>query len=201
MASLPLDDIVLTAAVLGSLPRSLLFLGGGRAGAVDEGPIAQAFSRYAAVSVISTSVTLSLLGLLVYTKTLSPGWANVVAHGVGYGPFFRAEPALGLGQKNQAFVAERGGTVLRSVLQRSRAFDARRQAGCGLVGRGRTGPRCRGPGLPGRQPADFRFSVGCSVLSFSTGCCSAASSANRPTGRLPADKLHGRRVRAVEQAA
>jgi putative flippase GtrA len=45
-------------------------------------------ARYATVSAISTSVTLSLLGILVYTKTLSPGWANVVATGVGTVPSF-----------------------------------------------------------------------------------------------------------------
>jgi putative flippase GtrA len=45
-------------------------------------------SRYAAVSVISTTVTLSLLGLCVYTKTLSPGWANVVATAAGTVPSF-----------------------------------------------------------------------------------------------------------------
>lgn len=45
-------------------------------------------SRYAAVSAISTSVTLSLLGVLVYTKALSPGWANVVATAVGTVPSF-----------------------------------------------------------------------------------------------------------------
>ena len=45
-------------------------------------------SRYAAVSAISTSVTLSLLGLLVYTKALSPGWANVVATAAGTVPSF-----------------------------------------------------------------------------------------------------------------
>ena len=45
-------------------------------------------SRYAAVSAISTSVTLSLLGVLVYTKALSPGWANVVATAAGTVPSF-----------------------------------------------------------------------------------------------------------------
>ncbi len=45
-------------------------------------------SRYAAVSVISTTVTLSLLGLFVYTKTLPPGWANVVATAAGTVPSF-----------------------------------------------------------------------------------------------------------------
>jgi putative flippase GtrA len=43
---------------------------------------------YAAVSAISTSVTLSLLGVLIYTKALSPGWANLVATGVGTVPSF-----------------------------------------------------------------------------------------------------------------
>ncbi|HXW80438.1 MAG TPA: GtrA family protein [Acidimicrobiales bacterium] len=45
-------------------------------------------ARYATVSAISTSVTLSLLGILVYTKALSPGWANLVATGVGTVPSF-----------------------------------------------------------------------------------------------------------------
>ena len=45
-------------------------------------------SRYAAVSAISTSVTLGLLGALVYTKALSPGWANVVATAAGTVPSF-----------------------------------------------------------------------------------------------------------------
>ena len=45
-------------------------------------------TRYAAVSAISTSVTLSLLGVMIYTKTLPAGWANVVATGVGTIPSF-----------------------------------------------------------------------------------------------------------------
>jgi putative flippase GtrA len=45
-------------------------------------------TRYAAVSAISTSVTLSLLGAMIYTRALSPGWANVVATGVGTVPSF-----------------------------------------------------------------------------------------------------------------
>jgi putative flippase GtrA len=45
-------------------------------------------SRYAAVSAISTSVTLSLLGLLVSTRALSPGWANVLATAAGTVPSF-----------------------------------------------------------------------------------------------------------------
>jgi putative flippase GtrA len=45
-------------------------------------------SRYAAVSAISTSVTLGLLGAMVYTKALSPGWANIVATAAGTVPSF-----------------------------------------------------------------------------------------------------------------
>lgn len=45
-------------------------------------------ARYATVSVISTSVTLSLLGTLVYSRTLSPGWANLVGTAVGTVPSF-----------------------------------------------------------------------------------------------------------------
>ena len=45
-------------------------------------------ARYATVSAISTSVTLVLLGTLVYTRSLTPGWANVVATAVGTVPSF-----------------------------------------------------------------------------------------------------------------
>jgi putative flippase GtrA len=44
--------------------------------------------RYAAVSAISTSVTLSLLGAMIYTGALSAGWANIVATAVGTIPSF-----------------------------------------------------------------------------------------------------------------
>jgi putative flippase GtrA len=44
--------------------------------------------RYTAVSAISTSVTLSLLGTLVVTRALSAGWANLVATAVGTVPSF-----------------------------------------------------------------------------------------------------------------
>ena len=40
------------------------------------------------VSVISTTVSLSVLGTLVATRALTPGWANVVATGAGIGPSF-----------------------------------------------------------------------------------------------------------------
>ena len=96
VGSLPLDAVVLTAAVLGcchgSVPFPAAVAGEGRMKA-----LLRRLSRYAAVSAISTTVTLSLLGLFVYTKTLSPGWANVVATAAGHGAVVRAEPALGLG--------------------------------------------------------------------------------------------------------
>ena len=44
--------------------------------------------RYGAVSVISTTVSLTVLGVLVFTGALTPGWANVVATAVGTLPSF-----------------------------------------------------------------------------------------------------------------
>lgn len=44
--------------------------------------------RYGAVSAIATTVSLSVLGILVATSTLSAGWANVVATAVGTVPSF-----------------------------------------------------------------------------------------------------------------
>lgn len=44
--------------------------------------------RYSAVSVIATSVSLTILGVLVATRSLSPGWANVVATAVATVPSF-----------------------------------------------------------------------------------------------------------------
>jgi len=44
--------------------------------------------RYGAVSIISTCVGLTVLGVLVATSALSPGWANVVATAVGTVPSF-----------------------------------------------------------------------------------------------------------------
>jgi putative flippase GtrA len=45
-------------------------------------------ARYASVSVIATVVGLTVLGVLVTTRTLTPGWANVVATSVGTVPSF-----------------------------------------------------------------------------------------------------------------
>ena len=44
--------------------------------------------RYAGVSVVSTITSLTTLGLLVSTRTLTPGWANVVATALGTIPSF-----------------------------------------------------------------------------------------------------------------
>jgi putative flippase GtrA len=44
--------------------------------------------RYSAVSAIATSTSLTVLGVLVGTRALSPGWANVVATAVGTVPSF-----------------------------------------------------------------------------------------------------------------
>ena len=44
--------------------------------------------RYGTVSVVSTAVSLSVLGLLVYTGAVPATWANVVATAVGTVPSF-----------------------------------------------------------------------------------------------------------------
>jgi putative flippase GtrA len=44
--------------------------------------------RYGAVSLISTSISLSVLGGLVATRAMAPTWANIVATGVGTVPSF-----------------------------------------------------------------------------------------------------------------
>ena len=53
-----------------------------------SGRLLARLTRYAAVSAISTSVTLGLLGVMIYTGALSAGWANVVATAVGTIPSF-----------------------------------------------------------------------------------------------------------------
>ncbi|HTT88727.1 MAG TPA: GtrA family protein [Acidimicrobiales bacterium] len=78
-------------------------------------------SRYAAVSLISTTVTLSLLGLLVYTKTLSPGWANVVATAAGTVPSF---------ELNRRWVWAK--TTRRSLVKEMLPFCALSFSGLGL---------------------------------------------------------------------
>jgi putative flippase GtrA len=44
--------------------------------------------RYGAVSAIATSVSMIVLGALVATRTLTPGWSNMVATAVGTVPSF-----------------------------------------------------------------------------------------------------------------
>jgi putative flippase GtrA len=44
--------------------------------------------RYGAVSVVATSTSMAVLGALVATRTLTPGWANLVATAVGTVPSF-----------------------------------------------------------------------------------------------------------------
>jgi putative flippase GtrA len=44
--------------------------------------------RYSAVSAISTSVSLSILGVLVATRSVTAGWANVIATAVATVPSF-----------------------------------------------------------------------------------------------------------------
>ena len=44
--------------------------------------------RYATVSVISTTVSLTVLGALIATSAVTAGWANVIATGIGTVPSF-----------------------------------------------------------------------------------------------------------------
>jgi putative flippase GtrA len=77
--------------------------------------------RYGAVSVISTTLSLAVLGVLVFTGTLSPGWANVVATAVGTVPSF---------ELNRRWVWGRTGR--RSVLAEVGPFWALSFAGLAL---------------------------------------------------------------------
>ena len=49
---------------------------------------ARKLARYASVSAVATAVSLTILGVLVASGAASPGWANVVATGVGTVPSF-----------------------------------------------------------------------------------------------------------------
>lgn len=44
--------------------------------------------RYGAVSIVATTTSLVVLGVLVTTRVLTPGWANLVATAVGTVPSF-----------------------------------------------------------------------------------------------------------------
>lgn len=52
------------------------------------GPRLAKLVRYASVSVISTTVASVTLGVLVYTRTATPGWANLVGTLIGTVPSF-----------------------------------------------------------------------------------------------------------------
>ncbi|HEX3622487.1 MAG TPA: GtrA family protein [Acidimicrobiales bacterium] len=77
--------------------------------------------RYGAVSVISTTLSLTVLGVLVFTGTLSPGRANVVATAIGTVPSF---------ELNRRWVWGRTGR--RSVWAEVGPFWALSFAGLGL---------------------------------------------------------------------
>jgi putative flippase GtrA len=77
--------------------------------------------RYGTVSIISTSVSLTVLGALVGTGTLSAGWANVVATAVGTVPSF---------ELNRRWVWSRVGE--RSMLHEVVPFVVLSFAGLGL---------------------------------------------------------------------
>lgn len=77
--------------------------------------------KYASVSVVSTCVTLTLLGTLVWTKTMTPGWANLVATAAGTVPSF---------ELNRRWVWGKGGT--RSLVKEVAPFCSLSFAGLGL---------------------------------------------------------------------
>jgi len=50
--------------------------------------LARKLTRYTLVSAISTTLSLTILGSLVATSAVSPGWANLIATAVGTVPSF-----------------------------------------------------------------------------------------------------------------
>jgi putative flippase GtrA len=61
--------------------------------------------RYASVSVVSTAVGMTVLGALVTTRLVTPGWANVVATGVGTVPSFELNRRWVWGRSGRRSVA------------------------------------------------------------------------------------------------
>jgi putative flippase GtrA len=57
--------------------------------------------RYSAVSGIATTTSLTVLGVLVGTRAMSPGWANVVATAVGTVPSFELNRRWVWGKRGQ----------------------------------------------------------------------------------------------------
>jgi len=77
--------------------------------------------RYATVSAISTSVSLSILGVLVATRAVTAGWANVIATSVATVPSF---------ELNRRWVWARKGP--RSLHKEAAPYFALTFAGLGL---------------------------------------------------------------------
>jgi putative flippase GtrA len=77
--------------------------------------------RYAAVSAISTTVSLTILGTLVATGTTTAGWANVIATAAGTVPSF---------ELNRRWVWNRRGR--RSVMREAVPFCVLSFTGLGL---------------------------------------------------------------------
>jgi putative flippase GtrA len=77
--------------------------------------------RYGAVSVVSSTVSLTILGVLVATRTLPAGWANLVATAAGTVPSF---------ELNRRWVWGRSGR--RSLLAEVGPFCAMSFAGLAL---------------------------------------------------------------------
>jgi putative flippase GtrA/glycosyltransferase involved in cell wall biosynthesis len=108
--------------------RRRLARGGGRlseAAGVTVGPRPPSrlrkLIRYATVSAISSAVSLTVLGVLVATGAVSPGWANVIAIAVGTVPSF---------ELNRRWVWGKGGR--RSLWAEIGPFCALSFAGLGL---------------------------------------------------------------------
>jgi putative flippase GtrA len=77
--------------------------------------------RYAAVSAIATSVSLTILGTLVATRAVTAGWANVIAAAVATVPSF---------ELNRRWVWSKRGR--RSLLKEAAPYFALTFAGLGL---------------------------------------------------------------------
>ncbi len=77
--------------------------------------------RYGTVSLVATATSLVVLGVLVSTRTMTAGWANVVATGVGTVPSF---------ELNRRWVWRKAGK--RSVAAEVGPFAALSFAGLGL---------------------------------------------------------------------
>lgn len=83
--------------------------------------LARRLVRYASVSAIATATSLTVLGVLVATGATSPGWANLIATGVGTLPSF---------ELNRRWVWEKTGP--RSVWREVGPFCALSFLGLGL---------------------------------------------------------------------